>query len=116
MDLLLEGKQQSGGVEWRNSEGAFANVPLLPPRRYELDLSSQDGRSWAVQNLNMLAPFTNEIWKVLASVTDEDRGVQEKSTCGQLSCETRLFQVVGHEYVFCWKISMSGTGDYPGPV
>lgn len=40
MDLLLEGKQQSGGVEWRNSEGAFANVPLLPPQKYELDLSS----------------------------------------------------------------------------
>lgn len=50
----------------------FSNVPLLPPRWYEMDLSSQDGWSWLVQNLNMLAPFTNEIWKVLASITDEE--------------------------------------------
>lgn len=72
MDILLEGKLQSGGAEWQSLEGAFANVPMLPPRRYELDLSSQDGRSWAVQNLYMLTPFTNEIWKVLASVTDKE--------------------------------------------
>lgn len=38
IDLLLEGKQQSSGAEWRSLEGDFANVPLLPPRCYELDL------------------------------------------------------------------------------
>lgn len=42
MNLLLEGKQQSCGAEWRNLEGAFANVPLLPP----------DGMSW-IFRLNM---------------------------------------------------------------
>lgn len=105
MDLLLEGKQQLSGAESRNSDNAFANVLLLPPKHYELDLSSQDGRSWVVQNLNMLAPFTNKIWKVLASITDEE--IEE--------CKTRALlanSLVKRVLTKSWGMNMFSVGKY----
>lgn len=47
-------------------------VPLLPPWKHELDLSTNNGKSWALQNLIFLAPFSIEMWRMLTNVIDEE--------------------------------------------
>lgn len=66
------GKKGGASTETRGSEGALAFFPLLPPRKYELDMSSIDYRSWTLSNFNQLAPFSMEMWKMFASVMDEE--------------------------------------------
>lgn len=46
-------------------------VALLPPCKYELDLASNDDRSWALHKFNMLDPFM-EMWQMLDNVTSEE--------------------------------------------
>lgn len=76
IDLQISGKKGGLGAEVRGSEAALSfvpfPVPLLPPRKYELDLFSSDHRSWALSNFNQLATFSMEMWKMLASVMDEE--------------------------------------------
>lgn len=66
------GKRGGFGAEGRGSETGLSFFPLLPPCKYEVDLSSSDGQSWALSNFNQLALFSMKMWKMLASVTDEE--------------------------------------------
>lgn len=60
INLQIGGKCNSSCFDWRGLEGSFLFVPLLPPQKYELELSFNDGSSWALQKFNLLAPFP---WK-----------------------------------------------------
>lgn len=41
-------------------------------KKYELNLLSNDGILWALQDLNLMAPFTTKTWKILANVMNEE--------------------------------------------
>lgn len=55
--IQIGGKRGGLGVEGRGIEGVILYVPLLPPQKHELDLSTSDGQSWALLTFNQLAPF-----------------------------------------------------------
>lgn len=72
MDVQDDGKSGSSKYVGRGLDGTLSFVPLLPPRKCELELATNDGRIWAISNLNLLAPFSTKMWKMLASMTNEE--------------------------------------------
>lgn len=72
IDLQINGKHNVADYDGRGVDGALSFVPHLLPCKYELDLSRSDGRSWSLQNFNHLAPFSMDMWCMLASIMDEE--------------------------------------------
>lgn len=72
IDIQPSGNRGGTRFEGRAVEGMLSFVPLLPPRKCELELAANDGRVWAISNFNLWAPFLMEMWRILASVTDEE--------------------------------------------
>lgn len=107
IDIQPSGNHGNSRADGRGSEGTLSFVPLLPPCKCELDLASNDGRVWAISNFNLLAPFLMEIWKILASVTDEEieeckrRALLANSPTKRILSQTwglRLFSTGKYDY------------------
>lgn len=72
IDIQRGGKCGDTSSVTRGSKGTLSFVPMLPPCKCELDLASNDGQVWAISNSNLLAPFSMEMLRMLASITNEE--------------------------------------------
>jgi hypothetical protein len=68
-----------------DASGKGPAIPFLPPRTIEVRLNTRSHRTWCLNNINLLAPIPNSVWKVWANLSEgEIKACEDRA----LSCAT----------------------------